>query len=279
MSDTNPITDALLDARRLLSKSQSTFGNLRNQELIVLHESLEEIVDRLGGLIPGATPPGRIEDFFSQVGEGMLASQAELDRQSFAYNVSRPPGALPTSYRIPKVEAEIGFTLSRKRERGFSFLALGNQATKEKANTNSVRFEIIAAPPVPDGGEELPLAAGLVTRPGDRNEIQNLLRSASLTGQNAATTVSALMTSFDLVLVLAHGDHWLLCLPQGGEMNTLLYGVLSQAPLQFTTYGPVPPSQAKQQRITQLFDFMKAVSSEQALALATLNGPSISVAD
>lgn len=279
MRSRNQITEALVAARRLLSKSQSDLNRLSERELVTLHENLEEITDRLGGLIPGATPPGRIEDFFTQVGEGMLASQAELDRQSFAYNVARPPGALPSAYRIPKVQAEIGFTMSRKRQRGFSIFALGTQSSNEKAHSNTVTFEIIATPPVQQGLDELPLGARLITASTDRDQVRELLRSAKLEGANARGAMSVLNLQFDSVLILAQRDKWLLCLPQKGERPSLLYGVLEHKPLKFVSFGPVPPSQAKHGRALQLFDFLDAIAAEQALALATLNGASLQALD
>ncbi len=269
------ITEALLGARRLLSKSQSDLNRMNEAELVALHEKLEGVVDRLGGLIPGATPPGRIEDFFTQVGEGMLASQAELDRQSFAYNVARPPGALPSAYRIPKVQAEIGFTMSRKRQQGFRIFTLGNEASKEKAHSNSVTFEIVATPPVPQALEELPLAARFITSPSDREQVMNMLVAAKMGNQIARDAASNFILFFDQVLILAQRDKWMLCLPLGGDTPSLLYGVLENAPLAFTSHGPVPPSQARHGRALQLFDFLNGIASEQALALATLKSASV----
>ena len=273
------ITETLLEARRLLSKSQSDLNTLREHELIALHARLEDLTDRLGGLVPGATPPGRIEEFFTQVGEGMMASQAELDRQSFAHNVARPPGALPNAYRIPKVQAEIGFTMSRKRHKGFSFLALGNKSDREKAHSNTVSFEIVATPPVPQSMDEIGLAAEFVTQPSTREQVKKMLRSAESEGQGANEARQALLNDFGQVLVIVRQGEWLLCQPQWGEKPTLLFGTLTPSPLVFISHGPVPASQAKQSRFEQLFAFFSAISLEQSLSLATAQSASIAAAD
>ncbi len=269
------ITAALLEGRRLLGRSRNDMGALSESALVDLHENLERIVDTLGGLIPGATPPGRIEDFLAQVGESMVAAQAELDRQSFGYNAARPPGALPSAYRIPKVQAEIGFTMARKRARRFGIFALGRSASGEKGHSNSVSFEIIAVPPSPQMLEDLPLAARLITHPADRDGIKAALASA-LTETTVSTTVAKQMfQNFHSVLVLVHEQRWLLCHvlkeAKSGDKSAparLAFGVLHQDPPRFVSHGPVSASQAGQGRWMQLTEFLGGLAEAQAAMLA-----------
>jgi len=265
------IVDTLLDMRKLLAKSRSDLEQLGEEALAKLHEKFDEHVDRLGGLIPGATPPSRIEDFFTQVGEGMVAAQADLDRQSFAYNARRPDGALPSTYRIPKVQAEIGFTMSRKRAKQFGVFALGRSASGEKRNSNSVSFEIVSVPPSTELLDQIPTGAHFVTRLSEREEVRTALASAVADTAVAAGTAAAMLADFNRVLVFAGQDEWLLAhvvLVDGTVPATTQFGVLREgAPSRFTSHGPVPASQADQGRWVQLRDFLNGIAATQARAL------------
>ena len=268
------IVETLLDMRKLLSKSRSDLEGLGEEALARLHEQLDEHVDRLGGLIPGATPPSRIEDFFTQVGEGMVAAQADLDRQSFAYNAMRPVGALPSTYRIPKVRAEIGFTMSRKRAKQFGVFTLGRTASGEKQNTNSVSFEIVSVPPAADVLDQIPLGAHFLTRLSERDQVRGALAGAAAETTVAAGTAAAMLADFDRVLVFAGEGEWLLAhvvLVDGNVPATVQFGVLTAGePAAFTSHGPVPASQAEQGRWVQLRDFLNGIAGGQARALGAL---------
>jgi|GEM_PF-1997127 len=269
----NSIVETLLDMRKLLAKSRSDLEQLGEEGLMSLHEQLDEHVDRLGGLIPGATPPSRIEDFFTQVGEGMVTAQAELDRQSFAYNVSRPDGALPSTYRIPKVQAEIGFTMSRKRAKQFGVFALGRMASGEKQNSNSVSFEILSVPPSAEVLEQIPLAAHFVSRLSERADIRAALATAAADNAVAAGTAAAMLADFDRVLAFAGQGEWLLAhvvLVDGAVPATTQFGVLTMGEdAHFTSHGPVPASQADQGRWVQLRDFLSGIAAAQAELLGS----------
>ncbi len=262
------IVAALVDVRRLLSKSQADFAAMDEDQLIDLYERLDEHVDRLGGLIPDATPPGRIEDFFTQVGDGMVAAQDELDRQSFAYNRDRPEGALPSAYRIPKVQAEIGFTMSRRREKRFGVFALGRTAGGEKRRSNTVSFEILSVPPAADALDQIPLGVRFVNRNTERAQVKLGLENAKAENSVSASTASAMLAEFDRVLIVAREGEWLLAhviLVDGDVPATTSFGLLTEGPPpRFSSHGAVPASQAEQGRWVQLRDFLNRISTAQA---------------
>jgi len=266
------IVEGLLDLKKLVARNRSEFEDLNEDELIALHERLDEQIDRLGGLIPGATPPSRIEDFFTQVGEGMVAAQADLDRQSFAYNTHRPEGALPTAYRIPRVQAEIGFTMSRKRAKQFGVFALGRTASGEKSNTNKVSFEIVSVPPSSGALDQIPLTTHFVSKLSERARVKATLDGAEAESSIAAASAAAMLADFNRVLILTDGESQLLAqviLVDGDVPATTSYGVLrSGSPAKFSSFGPVPASQADQGRWVQLRDFLHRIAEVQARALA-----------
>jgi len=267
------ITRTLLEGRRLLAKSRNDMEALNEADRVALHENLERIADRLGGLIPGAIPPGRVEDFFTQVGEGMVAAQAELDRQSFSYNAARPAGALPSAYRIPKVQAEIGFTMSHKRQKKFGVFALGRSTSGEKTNSNTVSFEIVSVPPSPQMLEDLPLAARLVTRPAERAQVELDLAKATTDTTVSKSVAKLCKQNFDQNFILVYEARWLLAQVLPGGKNapaTIVFGILEQDPLRFTSFGPIPASQAGQGRWVQMREFLGDLIEAQAATLALI---------
>jgi len=268
----NAIVTTLLGLRKLLSQSRSELAGLSEVELVHLHEQLDAEVDRLGGLVPGATPPSRIEDFFSQVGEGMAAAQAELDRQSFAYNLARREGVLPSTYRIPKVQAEIGFAMSRKRSKQFGVFALGRSESGEKRHSNTASFEVISVPPLSDSLDQIPIGARFVSSQVERLQIEEQLKSAKSENTASLSTAAALLEDFDRVLIFTHGDQQLLArviLVDDGVPATTEFGVLIRGePARFTSYGPVPASQAEQGRWVLLRDFLGSIADAQERLLS-----------
>ncbi len=253
------IVALLLEARRSLSLQRSDFESLSNDKLVALHEQLEKTVDDLGALIPGATPPGRIEEFFDQVGEGMIKAQQQLDRESATYNAARPRAVLPASFRIPKVSAEIGFTMARKRESGFRVFALGRSTSGEKTHTNKVSFDIIAAPP--PAIEHTPTPANFVTDADQRGIIADMLERAEKEGDLSQNSAAALLARLDDLLIVTVGRECLLAL--AGEEGALLFGVLSEDPLHFESFGPLPEALRRQGRWMQLAGFLNSIKAEQ----------------
>lgn len=253
------VVDLLLEARRALSMQRSDFAALSEDRLLTLHETLEKLVDQLGAALPGATPPGRIEEFFGQVGEGMIRAQSELDRESAAYNAARMGAALPTAYRIPKVSAEIGFTMARKRESGFSVFALGRSQSGENTHTNKVTFDIVAAPP--PALEAEPSPARFIVNAADRQVVATALGDAACTDELSRECAGALLRAFKQVIVLRAGTCVLFALP--GDDGTLLFGVLNEGTGRFESHGPLPDALRRQGRWLQLVSILARIKAAQ----------------
>lgn len=225
----------------------------------------------MAGLVPGATAPSRIDEFFTQVGEGMVAAQAELDRQSFDYNANRPGAALPSAYRIPKVHAEIGFTMSRNQSKRFGVFALGRASSGEKRHTNTVSFDILSVPPPAESLEEVPSGARWVNRLSEREDIRATLAGIRHDSAVSRSVANSLLAEFDRVLIFGHGRRYLLAhvvRVDDGIPATVQFGVLKTAPVGFLTHGAVPSSQSEQARWVQLRDFLNMIADSQENALA-----------
>ncbi len=265
MNAQDQVVALLLDARRSLAMQRSEFESLSDEKLIALHERLEQVVDQLGGLIPGATPPGRIEEFFDQVGEGMIKAQTQLDRESAAYNRSRPGAVLPASFRIPKVSAEIGFTMARKRSSGFRVFALGRGAGSEKSHSNRVTFDIVAAPP--PAIERDPSPAQFIVDPDERARIADLLRTAEKNSDLSQESASAIISEFDGTLILVADEQLLLI--HAGDDGALLFGILTRDtslaadPWRFESFGALPEGLKRQGRWQQLAKFLSHILKAQ----------------
>jgi hypothetical protein len=85
---------------------------------------------------------GPINEFFTQVGRGLVAAQQLLDDETRRYLAGGPPVA--GMFRIPKVTAELRLEATRKDSRNYFWVF---SKSSESNQSQSVSFEIAAAPP------------------------------------------------------------------------------------------------------------------------------------
>jgi hypothetical protein len=100
-------------------------------------------------------------DLISEVGNSMADAQRALDRQSLAYleNARQlaPHGlGMPTAYRMPRVKAEFRFALDTEAAQGFNLLFVRDTERVTSSNTQTVEFEIVAAPAAPAPPQQQP---------------------------------------------------------------------------------------------------------------------------
>jgi hypothetical protein len=137
--------------------------------------------DTLEAAVASGEKPGQIQEFFAEVGRGVLAAQQLLDAHTRTYLAGRPPA--PGMFRMPKVTAELKLQASRKEQEGI--LWFFTQST-EAAQTQTISFEIAAAPPPVELLEQYRrfMSLGVLVLDGlTRAELLDSLRNA---GQAAA---------------------------------------------------------------------------------------------
>lgn len=119
----------------------------------------------------------------TEVGSSLAEAQRALDRQSVAYledarRLSLQGLGMPTAYRMPRVRAEFRFALDTTAEQGFNLLFLRDAEKVTSSNTQSVEFEIVAAPATPPPPGAAVPAALPVLDPGRREALLAALRAA-----------------------------------------------------------------------------------------------------
>ena len=209
-------------AIKLIDNAISDLENGVSDEIPELFEQLLGKVEELRAAVPDL-PTGRIEEFFSQVGSGLINAQLDLDKGSIEYNAAREKIAPATSFRIPKVEAEIKFALSATKSKGFNFLVFGSKTSASQTQQNSVKFEIETAPAPPGYLDGIALGAGFVTSFAERKFVQ--LETVRLAKEDPAlfddaakvytesyrSLMKEVTDSFEDVLVIVNGTgDWLL---------------------------------------------------------------------
>jgi hypothetical protein len=137
---------AELDAALTLLETEDTGG---------AREKLTALRDGLGARARADLPdsvPVRLETFFDEVGQGMLAAQRQLDQASADYNrwASARGGAQPSAFRIPKASAEFQFGTQTTEEGGFNLLILSDKHSTQNTITHKVSFDVVSVPPPPE---------------------------------------------------------------------------------------------------------------------------------
>ena len=150
---------ALSSAQRIVVMAlEEADDSLAKEDLPPTSEELETVrsaireasraVAELERRVPGAEMS--IDDFFREIGDGMVAAQQSLDRRSREYLEAGPEHAIPSVYRIPKVQAELSFALESTAKSGFNVLLFGSSKQEQERQQQKISFEIVAAPPPPE---------------------------------------------------------------------------------------------------------------------------------
>jgi hypothetical protein len=138
-------------------------------------KALTDSVNELDGLTEWGSGLD-ISDFFRNIGLGLTEAQKDLDGLSLAgikryvddaasTKAGGTPLPVPPVYRIPKVSAELQFTLRSKGKNSFNILLFGKEKEEELKRQHKVAFDVVAAPPPPDVLEQFETreSASLVT--------------------------------------------------------------------------------------------------------------------
>ncbi|MCP4693737.1 MAG: hypothetical protein GY859_37230, partial [Desulfobacterales bacterium] len=93
-----------------------------------------------------------IDAFFKNVGEGLVQAQKSMDSRTVEYLATDP--AIPSVFRIPKVNAELSFSLKQGTSGGFLAQLLSG-GEDEKTMAHKVNFDIVSVPPPPEVVQQL----------------------------------------------------------------------------------------------------------------------------
>ncbi|MEM7222047.1 MAG: hypothetical protein AAF495_03655 [Pseudomonadota bacterium] len=178
----------------------------------------------LNGLVQDSdVAPGAIREFFETVGDGVASAQVALDRRSADYERARSFAALPSLYRIPKVSAEIKFSLEQTEGSGFNFI-FGRSETTRQEMQNSVSFDIISSPPPPESLEEIPSGGVFISDVAERAAVRSEVarRHEASEGENVKKVLAKFIDNkaWTRTVILAIGNQdWLLFLPTGSDSD------------------------------------------------------------
>lgn len=141
-----------------------------------------------------------LEDFFANVGSGVIEAQKRLDRESERYldDLHKQSGlALPSMFRVPKVSAEFQFAVEKDATLGFNVIIASNSETQRREMQQKIAFDIVSVPAPPE------LLDGLA----DRRSIAARLMSVAAAGEGAAA--AALVEQIAAALILRGTGAWL----------------------------------------------------------------------
>jgi|SRR5947209_8992594 len=99
--------------------------------------------------VDGTQPPTLpIDEFFDQVGEGVVKAQQKMDLRSLDYvkGVAGQPNILPSLFRIPKVSADLKFALDTSEDHVKGLIFFKDESSQQTRNQQSIQFEIVSVP-------------------------------------------------------------------------------------------------------------------------------------
>lgn len=145
----------------------------------------EKLYDNVMVLAEKMTREGQVSEFgkfFSAVGDSLVRAQTEMDRKSAVYieETRNHPHALPSTFRIPKISADIKFALQSVQGSKVNLLFYSKHKQSQEQHEQRLKFDIVAAPPPPEITEKilkrtldtgaLP-AVSFISNPVDRKKI------------------------------------------------------------------------------------------------------------
>jgi hypothetical protein len=203
-SDVAPRRAAAGLVRRQRSPAAATEARTLGKALAALHAALPE------GALAAASGPEQattFREFFLAVGSGLVDAQKQLDVRSREYlgSVASSQFLLPSVFRIPKLSAEMKFSLQNDGKEKFNVIFYGKESSSQSLNQQSVQFDVVSAPP-PTPGLVAPLGYEPVFAPPARDALFASLRA--LNDQNVTKLLKDPPTV--IVLVAESGTEFVL---------------------------------------------------------------------
>lgn len=122
-----------------------------------------------------------ISDFFTTVGEGARSAQQQLDDQTAIYLQGRPDFSPETTFRIPKVTANLKLAMTEIDSKRVGFIISRKTEESQSLLEQEISFDIVATPPPPEalpGLATLPLGPVIATSNADRMAALETLKQA-----------------------------------------------------------------------------------------------------
>lgn len=132
-----------------LSKKTKPLTAEETQEAL---DCFEKLYDHVMVLAEKLHQEGQVSEFgkfFSAVGGSLVRAQTEMDRKSALYieETRKHPHALPSTFQIPKVSANIKFALQNVKGSKVNLLFYSKHKQSEEKHEQSLKFDIVATPP------------------------------------------------------------------------------------------------------------------------------------
>ena len=221
-------------------------------------------------------------EFFAAVGDSVVRAQKKLDSESELYleEIRHKDHILPSVFRIPKVSAEIKFALQSVEARKINLLFYSIKEQSQEKHEQSVRFDIVAAPPpqeavqriaarAKDGGK--PPKIEFILALAERHQIFRKLEIL-VPGKN----IDRLQAKPDRVLIIPEGpegQYYLLLADPDTEKNIGVWrlDLLPEPPVLDVVYSFArSPAPSEKIGTIKLHKELIKICNEQELFLAKL---------
>jgi len=137
----------LRPAARALKKALVALENALAEEIdddvIAAVRALDDTRADIAAEVP---TEGSVEDFLTGIGHSVIEAQKQLDKASSVYLDRLPAHALPASFQIPKVTADLKFAVRSVNQSKVGFIIASRSSEATKQLEQSVHLEIVAVP-------------------------------------------------------------------------------------------------------------------------------------
>ena len=179
----------------------------RIRELLEAVEALERILG------PAGTD---VSEFFDGVARAVVQAQRGLDRRSRTYLDGNP--FIPTTYRIPKVSAELSFAVQSVRRRRVNAILYGKEHRDAREREQRVELDILAAPLDPAQASDFHEARQqtfIVVLTAERERVRQAIAAATHDNAKARNRAGHLTdaATFAKAMVLRDGRRYVVMAP------------------------------------------------------------------
>ncbi|MDI1478904.1 hypothetical protein [Polyangium sp. y55x31] len=174
----NDIAQLRKDLRQKLIKLEDCLEELNTScgdassteaKLAQLFRKLDDVRGEAAALLPSLRrTEADFASFFAEVGRSVLSAQESLDAASRVYlkNNKNAKHVPPTVYRIPRVTADMKFSLESIGSKNVNVVFYSKEEKVRDLHQQSVQLEIVAVPAPPDYDRENDDAGGESNGPG-----------------------------------------------------------------------------------------------------------------
>ena len=230
-----PSTPSRAEAIMAVATAQAAFTDevvYESPPVVERPKRIRELLDAVDVLEQLYQPAGTdLSEFFDGVASALVQAQRGLDQRSRDYLEGDP--FIPTTYRIPKVSAELSFAVHNLRRRRVNAILFGKEHRDAREREQRVKLDILAAPLDPTQASALHARRQqtfIAVLPPERERVRKAIAAAEHPNAKATKRAGQLTddATFAKAMVLRHGRRYLVMAPAPDRSGAVIAAELRE---------------------------------------------------